>query len=359
MAQQGRRQRRAAQSKAARSRRSVRPGPRSERDRRRRRITWVAAISLTVVLAAAAAAPLLVSSSSKTTTAPVHLVSRTLLDLPAASAVAEGDGAGFVTDDRRDLLVKFSPSDGRVEGSVHLAGRPVDLVLDGGHLWVADMVDNQVVEVEAGTLAVVRSVPVATAPSGLAVLDGAVWVTSVSGNTLTPVDAASGVAGTPIAVPSGAVRIAAGFGALWVTGSTDRLTRIVPSPTGGGTPRQSTVTVGRGPIGVATGAGAVWVANAPGESVSKVDPTSLDVVQLERIGSDPLSIAVADRRVYVGFGSGRALRMVSPSPGSEVLDVGTDPGALLAVGADVWVAGADPGRVFSVSAPGAPPVSTG
>ena len=148
--------------------------------------------------------------------------------------MAEGDGAGFVTDDRRDLLVKFSPSDGRVEGSVHLAGRPVDLVLDGGHLWVADMVDNQVVEVDAGTLAVVRSVPVA-GPSGLAVLDGAVWVTSVSGNTLTPVDAASGVAGTPIAVPSGAVRVAAGFGALWVTGITDRSTRSCPRPTVAGT----------------------------------------------------------------------------------------------------------------------------
>ncbi len=319
----------------------------------------MAAISLTVVLAAAAAAPLLVSSSSTTTGAPVHLISRTLVDLAAASAVAEGDGAGFVTDDQRDLLVKFSPGDGRVEGSVHLAGRPVDLVLDRGRLWVADTVDNEVVEVEARTLAVERSVPVATGPSGLAVLDGAVWVTSASDNTLTPIDAASGVPGTPIAVPSGAVRVAAGFGALWVTGSTDRLTRVVPSSPGVGTPRQSTVTVGQGPIGVATGAGAVWVANAEGESVSEVDPTSLDVVQFERIGSDPSSVAVADRRVYVGFGSSQALRMVSPSPGSAVLDVGTDPGALLAVGPDVWVAGADPGRVLSVSAPGASPVSTG
>ena len=221
------------------------------------------------------------------------------------------------------------------------------------------MVDNQVVEVEAGTLAVVRSVPVATGPTGLAVLGGAVWVTSASGNTLTPIDAASGVAGTPIAVPSGADRVAAGFGALWVTGGTDRLTRVVPSPPGVGTPRQSTVTVGPGPIGVAIGAGAVWVADAEGESVSKVDPTSLRVVELERIGTTRSSVAVADRRVYVGFGSSQALRMVSPSPGSEVLDVGTDPGALLAVGPDVWVAGADPGRVLSVSAPGATRVSTG
>ena len=319
----------------------------------------MAAISLTVILAAAAAAPLLVSSSSTTTAAPVHLISRALVDLPAASAVAEGEGAGFVTDDQRDLLVKFSPGDGRVEGSVHLAGRPVALVRDGGHLWVADRVDDEVVEVDAGTLAVVRSVPVGTGPSGLAVLGGAVWVTSVSGNTVTPIDAASGVAGTPIAVPSGAAGIAAGFGALWVTGGTDLLTRVVPSPRGLGTPRQSTVTVGPGPVGVATGAGAVWVADAQGGSVSKVDPTSLDVAQLDGIGNDPLSIAVADRRVYVGFGRSRALRLVSPAPGSKVLDVGTDPGALLAVGGHVWVAGVDPGRVLAVSAPGASPISTG
>ena len=69
------------------------------------------------------------------------------------------------------------------------------------------------------------------------------------------------------------------------------------------------------------------------------------------MGDDPLSIEVAAGRVYVGFGTAQTVRAVSPAPESKVLAVGTAPRALLAVGADVWVAGANPGRVLSV-APG-------
>jgi len=119
------------------------------------------------VLAGAAAAPLLFSTSNGTSqgNAPV-LVARTLLRLSAASAVAEGGGVAYVTDDRRDLLLRFDPATGRVEGSVHLAGRPTAMVLHAGDLWVADMVDNEVVEVDAHSLHVVRSVRVP--PAGMA-----------------------------------------------------------------------------------------------------------------------------------------------------------------------------------------------
>ena len=67
--------------------------------------------------------------------------------------MAAGNGAGYVTDDLRDLVVSFDPAGGRVEGVVQLSGRPVAMVRDGRDLWVADMVDNHVVEVDAGTLA--------------------------------------------------------------------------------------------------------------------------------------------------------------------------------------------------------------
>lgn len=145
------------------------------------------------------------------------------------------------------------------------------------------------------------------------------------------------------------MRVAAGFGALWVTGTDDLLTRVVPSPVGVGAPSERTVTVGQDPIGVATGAGAVWVANARGGSVSEVDPTTLQVTAHSGVGDDPLSVAVADGRVYVGFGAAQTVRVVSPAPSSKVLSLDTDPRALLAVGAGVWVAGANPGRVISVS----------
>jgi len=310
----------------------------------------VAAIGLTVVLAGAAAAPLLFTSGGTGTQGTPSLAARTLLRLPAASAVAQGGGAAYVTDDRRDLLFRFHPGRGRVEDSVHLAGRPTAMVLAGRDLWVADMVDNEVVEVDAGSLRVVRSVRVPAGPSGLAVLGAHVWVTSVVAHEITPIDTRTGAAGAPVDLAAGAVRVAAGFGALWITGTADTLTHFVPPSARAGVPTLEGITVGNGPIGVATGAGSVWVADAQGGSVSRVDPSTRRVLDTYRVGGDPLSIGVAAGRVYVGDGTAQSVRTVYPAPGSEVLGIGTTPRQLLPVGGSVWVAGANPGRVLSISA---------
>ncbi len=352
MAQRDRRQRRAAQSKAARAQRATKAAggrrPRNRRERRRRTITWVAAIGLTVVLAGAAAAPLLFTSSTTPGGAPA-LTARTLLRLPAASALAQGGGAAYVTDDRRDLLLRFDPGSGRVEGSVHLAGTPTAMVLDGHHLWVADT-DNDVVEVEAPSLHVVRSVSVPAGPSSLALLGAHVWVTSQVANEITSIDTRSGATGVPVDLEAGAVRVAAGFGALWISGTADMLTYFVPPSARHRVPRLEGIRVGNGPNGVATGAGSVWVANARDGTVSRVDPGSLRVVDTDHVGGDPSSVGVVGGTVYVGDGTAQTLRTVFPSPASKVLGIGTTPRSLLPVGGSVWVAGADPGRVLAVSA---------
>ena len=246
-------------------------------------------------------------------------------------------------------MARFDPATGRVQGSVHLAGRPTAMVLDAGRLWVADMVDNQVVEVDPRTLHVVRSVTVPTGPSSLAVLGANVWVTSVIANEITSIDVRSGAVGTPVEVPGGAVRVAAGFGALWISGTSDMLTFFVPVSAQVRAPRLEGITVGNGPIGVATGAGSVRAANAEGGTLSQVDPHSLRVLRTLRVGGDPLSLAVAGGHVYVGDGQAQTLRSPYPAPASKALGVGTTPRALLPVGGAVWVAGANPGRVLSVS----------
>ena len=80
---------------------------------------------------------------------------------------------------------------------------------------------------------------------------------------------------------------------------------------------------------------------------------------MKRIGDDPLGVAVAGAAVYVAFGTSQTLRVVSPTPGSLAVDLGTAPRSMLAVGGAVWVAGANPGQVLSVSLPGARPVHGG
>jgi hypothetical protein len=331
------------------------------RDRRRRRVTWVVVISLVVVLVIAVAVPLLLTSSPPSTVVNgVQILSaNTLLSPSSASAVAMGDGAAFVADDRDDLVTRFDPATGQTEDSAHLTGRPTAMVFDDGDLWVAERDHNLVVQVDAYTMRIVGSLPVPAGPSSLAVLGGAVWVASSAAKEVTPIEVPAAVVGIPIDVLAGVVQVAAGYGALWVTGITDLLTRIVPLPVGAGGAQQRVVRVGQGPTGVATGFSAVWVADSKSATVSKVDPADLNAVTLVRIGGDPNTIAVAEGRVYVGFGTSQQMRLVSPTPGSEALGVGTEPRALLPVGPTVWVAGTDPGRVLSVSAPGLHHVPTG
>ena len=97
---------------------------------------------------------------ASTAPGPLGLGVHTLLRLPAASALARGDGAAWVTDDLRNRLIRFDPTSGHLGPSVHLAGRPVALLLAGPDLWVAEMVSNTVDEYAASDLREIRSVPV-------------------------------------------------------------------------------------------------------------------------------------------------------------------------------------------------------
>lgn len=275
----------------------------------------------------------------------------TLLSVPAASAVAQGDGKSFVTDDKRNLLLRFDPATGKVQTSLSLLGRPDAMVFTGDDLWIAEMVSNEVIEVNPNTLKVVQVVNVPAGPSSLSVLNGDVWVTSVLANEITPIDMQTGVLGTPVQVLSGAVRATSGYNALWVSGTENLVTRIVPAPNNDGPPAQHALKVGQGPVGIAAGAGSVWVANSQDGTVSQVDPTSLEVTATLPVGPDPVAVVVTpDNHVYAGLGSAQTVRVVSPAPESKALGVKGEPRALLAVGTgSVWVATSNPGKVLAVS----------
>ena len=179
------------------------------------------------------------------------------------------------------------------------------MVLDGGHLWVADMVDNQVVEVDPRSLRAGTQRTVPTGPSSLAALGGRVWVTSAIAGEITPIDMGSGAVGMPVDVPDGAVRLAAGFGALWVSGTSDRSTYWSPRRRGSACRIWAASRSAAVRSGSRAGAGSVWVANARGGTVSEVDPHSLRVVRTLRVGGDPRSLAVAGGHLYVGTGGRR------------------------------------------------------
>ena len=320
---------------------------RPKRELRRRRVAWTLVVLLAVAVVVAA-----VLQSTKSTT-PVDLApvaTKTVLQLPATSvvsAVAEGDGAGFAADAQRDLLIRFDPATGRTEASVTLPGRPGAMLLHGNELWVTDTTHNAVTEVDATTLKVEGSAGLSSTPTSLATWGDDLWVSTNNVSEIARVSLITGVVYKPVAVLSGAVRVTDGFGAVWATGTVNRLTRIVPSATGG-VPAQSAVQVGKGPTSVATGPDAIWVLNSESATVSRVDPNSLAVVATYKVGAGPDSIAVAPNgHVLVGFSAGTVVDLLGIDAKSQTLEVGTHPQDLAAASAGVWVAGADPGQVVA------------
>jgi DNA-binding beta-propeller fold protein YncE len=281
--------------------------------------------------------------------APTHdrLTARTLLRLPAVSAVAQLGSRYWATDDIRDVLVQFDPTSGRTLATVHLNGRPVAMIADAGDLWVANMVSNTVQEVSPQQRRVIRTIAVPSGPSGLAVEDGRLWLTSITAGSVSAIEPSTGALGAAVPLTGGAVRIAAGFNALWVTGTSDELTELQPGANGS-PDRLDTVRVGSGPIGVATGEGSVWVADTTAGTVARVDPVTRHVLHTYRIGGDPLAVSVADGRVWVADGSGQTLRTVFPGAGLSPLNLAAGPRTLLAVGTAMWVATSNPGRVLAV-----------
>ena len=99
------------------------------------------------------------------------------------------------------------------------------------------------------------------------------------------------------------------------------------------------VEVGRGKLRLVTGEGAVWATSAADGTLSKLDPTSGEVIaRTRRLGRGIAGVAVGDGAVWVSSpGTGEVIRY-EPGNGMERIRVGGRPGAIVFGGARVWVA---------------------
>lgn len=267
---------------------------------------WFGAGVLTLVLVGAAIATVVATSGTTGSGSAVHV--RTLFRARSVSALAEGFGSLWYTNDVANELVKVDPSTGGTLASVHVSGRPTGLVDAFGKLWVSSMVTNTIEEVSASPLRVLRTIPVPAGPTNLAAADGRVWVASLQANSVSGVDPTTGAIATT-RVQAGAVRIAAGYGALWVSGLTDQLSRLGLGA-GGSITGVTSTRVGSIPLGVVTGDGDVWVAVAGRGSAVAVDPRTLTTVTSVHTGPDPTSVAVDGALVWVADGEANTVTAV-------------------------------------------------
>jgi YVTN family beta-propeller protein len=135
-----------------------------------------------------------------------------------------------------------------------------DLAFGLGSLWLANRATNTVTEIDPATSRGVREITVGQAPSAVAVGRGSVWVTSLEDDEVTRIDV----------------------------------------PRGGRAVTTTKIPVGDGPVDVAVGQdGVVWIVNSRDGTVSRLDPSTNEVVATINVGNEPQRVAVGQGMVWV------------------------------------------------------------
>ena len=130
-------------------------------------------------------------------------------------AIATGNGAVWVVD-YQGTLWKIDPTSNKLIDRFPVAGVGTAVTTGAGSVWVADALNDTVVQIAPRTGAILDSVEMASKPDWLAFTKGQMWVEDYGAGTLTPIDLSDLTPGRSIAVAEHPASMVVGLGSLWV-----------------------------------------------------------------------------------------------------------------------------------------------
>jgi YVTN family beta-propeller protein len=218
------------------------------------------------------------------------------------------------------------------------------LAVGSGSAWVADSRRGRAVRVDADLGTVADSVPLPTSTTTgnhsptrrAAVLGGgSLWVTSAQLAAVLRVDARSRRVTGRVDVGNDPAGLAVADGAVWVADSTDNTVHRI-APTGAVT---DTIPLGNGPGPIAAGESAIWVANSRDDTVARIDPVTRSPEAEIAVGRLPSGIAVGAGSVWVANSLSGTVSRIDPHTNrvTETIDLGGAPHSLAFAGGRLWV----------------------
>jgi YVTN family beta-propeller protein len=323
-------------------------------------------------------------SARRTAASPLRLVVAAGVLLLVASVLAVlklTSGASGSVVVGPNSVAAIDPHTNKVVWVTPVGARPGAIVVSAGSLWVANVEDQNISQIDLKSMRAVRVLHVRASPDGLAATrdgpwvvgsradadsvavgridpqfnvirparavatvirgDGGaiaadgrtVWIAPSSG-LLTRLDAATGRVVKRVDPSSSPSSIAIGAGGVWVAdGGANSVTRI--DPTGLQTP----IPVGNGPTAVATGAGGVWVVDSLDNAVVRIDPGTRAVTGTIPVGRSPGDVAVGAGSVWVANSGDGTVSRINPATGkvTSVIAVGGSPQGIAIAHGRVWV----------------------
>ena len=252
---------------------------------------------------------------------------------------AAGAGAIWTSNTLDDTVSRIDPGTGNVE-TIPVGLRPAGLAVDANAVWVADGEADTLARIDPAAAKVIQSIHVGNAPAGVAIGAGSVWVANTADGTVTRVGRRSGRVMKVIAVGPAPLAVAGGPDAIWVTLSgSGTVARIDPRSD----QVVDEVNVGNDPSALAVGHGALWVANADDGTVSRIDAATDGVSATVHGGPRPVALTAAAGARWVALGGG-SLEQLDPTSlrVERLVRLGSAPTGLASLGNAVWMTALPP-----------------
>lgn len=199
------------------------------------------------------------------------------------SLAVDSDGGIWIAH-TTGTLTYLSPT-GEIE-ETDVGGSPTAVVVAAGRVWIADIIKDQVLVLDAQTRDQLAKVKVPTGPVALASSPGRIWVASITDGLLTSINTSNLKTSVPVPVGFGPIAIAVGQSELAIVNSLDRaIVRVAISaePAKVGKP----IPVPAGPTDAVFVDDAIWVSTSSAGKVARIDTSSSKVTKVIAVDASP------------------------------------------------------------------------
>jgi YVTN family beta-propeller protein len=255
--------------------------------------------------------------------------------------ISAGTGGLWVANLDDDSVSQIDAKSATVKRTLSIAGASVDaLAATSDAVWTMDYARATATKIDPGFGDAVRTVHVgvpvalgAAIPSPVAVGGGSVWAATGS-SSVARIDARSGRMDMKVDVGNEPAGIAVGAGAAWVT---DDLDNTVSRIDAAGVVT-ATAPAGNAASGIAVGDGAVWVANTLDNTVTRIDAATGATKAIIPVGPGPRGVAVGAGAVWVADSRGASVSRIDPrTDRAQTIPVGGSPEGVAVAAGRVWV----------------------
>ena len=252
----------------------------------------------------------------------------------------------WVTDVAEETVSEIEASSGTVIRTIHVGRNPYGVSSDGTHVWVANFgpfgEEGTVSEIEASSGTVIRTIPVGFYPFGVSSDGTHVWVAKNEG-PVSEIDASSGTVIRAIPVGREPVGVSSDGAHVWVTNLEEETVSEIEASSGCVEASSGcvirTIHVGREPWGVSSDGTHVWVTIHGEDTVSEIEASSGTVIRTIPVGNAPEYLSSDGTHVWVANQVEDTVSEIEASSGTVIhtIHVGNEPTGVSSDGTHVWV----------------------